>query len=95
VSSTPPASPSSPLSYGYIRSGLCTTASVSSYNLYGVGAVTPAFSTTEALPTFAEKIDACGTGENINTLTEYVCKEREFRNTANFSRTTTCQFGCK
>lgn len=85
----------SPSSYGYIRSGLCTTSSPSDYNIYTVGTVTPQFANASREPTFATKTDTCGTGTNANVLTEYKCTEREYRSTASFSRTTTCPHGCK
>ncbi len=94
VSATAPVA-GSPASYGYIRSGLCTTSSPSDYNIYTAGTVAPQFATTTATPTFVAKTDSCGTGVNAAVLTEYKCTEREYRSTASFSRTTTCPHGCK
>lgn len=94
VSATAPVA-GSPSSYGYIRGGLCTTSSPSDYNIYSLGTVTPQFANTTADPTFVAKTDSCGTGVNINTLTEYKCTEREYRSTSNFTRTTACPHGCK
>lgn len=94
VSATAPVA-GSPASYGYIRSGLCTTGSPSSYNIYNAQTVTPQFATITADPTFAPKADSCGTGTNASALTEYKCTEREYRNTASFTQTTNCPHGCK
>lgn len=92
VSTTAPTT-GSPASYGYIRSGLCTTNSPSDYNIYTLGTVTPQFTTA---PNFIAKADSCGTTTaTSNVLTEYKCTEREFRSTSNFIRTTTCPHGCK
>lgn len=92
VSTTAPAT-GSPASYGYIRSGLCTTSSPSDYNIYTLGTVTPQFTTA---PNFIAKADSCGTTTaTSNILTEYKCTEREYRSTSSFTRTTTCPQGCK
>lgn len=95
VSATAPTA-GSPESYGYIRSGLCTTASTSSYNIYSAGTVRPQFATSTAAPTFVEKSDTCGTGANAAVLTEYKCIDRVYRNgISGYSQTTTCPHGCK